>query len=79
MRKFRTQIRAGLLLATTGSVALAQPLSGTAIPVTVDNYNRAESDVYFGLHAKRAASANSCIVASRCRALLRAGKTLFRD
>jgi hypothetical protein len=52
MRKFRTQIRAGLLLATTGSVALAQAPSGTAIPVTVDNYNRAESDVYFGLHVK---------------------------
>jgi len=33
------------------AVALAQ--SGTAVPVTVDNYNRAQSDVYFGLNIER--------------------------
>ena len=34
-------------LAATGPVALAQTLSADAIPVTVDNYNRAQTDVYF--------------------------------
>jgi hypothetical protein len=53
MRHVPTQIGAGLLLAATSSVALAQSPSATAIPVTVDNYNRAESDVYFGLNVKR--------------------------
>jgi hypothetical protein len=53
MRTVPTQIGAGLLLATTSSVALAQSPSATAIPVTVDNYNRAESDVYLGLNVKR--------------------------
>jgi hypothetical protein len=37
-----------LSLAATSSVALAQAPSGTAVAVTVDNYNRAQSDVYFG-------------------------------
>ena len=36
-----------LSLAATGPVALAQTLSAGAIPVTVDNYNRAQTDVYF--------------------------------
>src|SRR6266404_7343637 len=53
MRHVPTQIGAGLLLAATSSVALAQSPSATAIPVTIDNYNRAESDVYFGLNVKR--------------------------
>jgi len=52
MRTFPTHIGAGLLLATTSSLALAQSPSATAIPVTVDNYNRAESDVYLGLNVK---------------------------
>src|SRR5262249_56240 len=47
MRNFLHEICAASLLAATSSVALAQ--SGTAVPVTVDNYNRAQSDVYFGL------------------------------
>jgi len=41
MRNFRTEICAASLLAATSSVALAQPPSGTAVPVSVDNYNRA--------------------------------------
>src|SRR4029077_7476402 len=49
MRNFRTEICAASLLAATNSVALAQSPSGTAVPVTVDNYNRAQSDAYFGL------------------------------
>jgi hypothetical protein len=55
MRNFRTEICAASLLAATSSVALAQPPSGTAVPVTVDNYNRAQSDVYFGLSVKNGA------------------------
>ena len=53
MTNLRTQICAALSLTATSSVALAQAPSGTAIPVTVDNYIRAQSDVYFGLTAKR--------------------------
>ena len=55
MKNFRTQICAGLTLAATSSVALAQSPSGTDVPVTVDTYNRAQSDVYFGLTVKAGA------------------------
>jgi hypothetical protein len=55
MRNFQTPIRATLSLAAASSVALAQPSSSTAVPVTVDNYNRAQSDVYFGLNVKTGA------------------------
>jgi len=44
-----------LSLAAASSVALAQPPSGIAVPVTVDNYNRAQSDVNFGLTVKTGA------------------------
>jgi hypothetical protein len=54
-RNFRTEICAASLLAATSSVALAQSPSGTAVPVTVDNYNRAQSDVYFGQTVKAGA------------------------
>ncbi len=53
MRNFRTQVCAALSLAATSSVALAQAPSGTAVAVTVDNYNRAQSDVNFGLNVER--------------------------
>src|SRR5215831_4973752 len=55
MRNAGTQTRAGLLLAATSSAALAQSPSGAAVPVTVDNYNRAQSDAYFGLTVKAGA------------------------
>ena len=55
MRNFRTEICAASLLAATNSVALAQSPSGTVVPVTVDNYNRAQSDAYFGLTIKAGA------------------------
>jgi hypothetical protein len=55
MRNFRTEICAASLLAATNSVALAQSPSGTAVPVTVDNYNRAQSDIYFGQTVKAGA------------------------
>ena len=44
-------MKAAVMLAATSSTALA----GTAVPVTVDNYNRAQSDVYFGLTVKTGA------------------------
>ena len=53
MRNFRTQVCAALSLAATSSVALAQAPSGTVVAVTVDNYNRAQSDVNFGLNVER--------------------------
>ena len=55
MRNFRTQICTALSLAATSSVALAQAPSGSGIPVTVDNYNQAQSEVYFGLTVKTGA------------------------
>src|SRR5215469_7985274 len=55
MRNAGTQTRAGLLLAATSSAALAQSPSGAAVPVTVDNYNRAQSDAYFDLTIKAGA------------------------
>src|SRR6516165_4636903 len=55
MRNAGTQIRAGLLLAATSSAAFAQSPSGTDVPVTIDNYNRAQSDAYFGLTIKAGA------------------------
>jgi hypothetical protein len=55
MKNFRTQIYAGVTLAATSSVALAQSPSGTDVPVTVDTYNRAQSDAYFGLTVKAGA------------------------
>jgi hypothetical protein len=57
MRNFRAPICAGSLLAATSAVGLAQPPSGTAVPVTVDNYNRAQTDVYFGQTVKAGAFA----------------------
>jgi hypothetical protein len=57
-------IKAAAMLAATSSVALAQPPSGAAVTVTVDNYNRAQSDVYFGHTVKTGASASSGMAAS---------------
>ena len=55
MRNFRTKVCAAVLEVTRSSVALAQPQSGTAVPVTVGNYIRAQSDIYFGLNVKTGA------------------------
>ena len=41
-------ISAVLLIAMAASSTFAQTPSGNAIPVTADNFNRAESDLYFG-------------------------------
>jgi hypothetical protein len=55
MKTFHTQVCAGLLLAATSSAALAQAPAGTAVPVTVDNYSRAESDVSLSAIVKQSA------------------------
>jgi hypothetical protein len=57
IRNFLAEISAASLLVATSSVALTQ--SGTAVPVTGDNYNRAQSGVYLALPSKWARSANS--------------------
>jgi hypothetical protein len=55
MTNLRTSVCVALSLAATGSVALAQQPSGTAVPVAIDNYIRAQSDVYFGQTVKAGA------------------------
>jgi hypothetical protein len=47
MKTFVMQICVGFLLATASSVALAQAPTGDAIPVTADNFIRAETDRTF--------------------------------
>jgi hypothetical protein len=53
MKNLRVQICAGLLLAAVNNAVLAQAqpapqaLAGSAVPVTVDNFNRAETDMNF--------------------------------
>jgi hypothetical protein len=46
MTRLRWHIFAGLALTASGAFAQAQP-SGNGIPVTVDNFNRAETDMNF--------------------------------
>jgi hypothetical protein len=54
MKNLRVQICAGLLLAAVNNAALAQAQpapqapAGSAVPVTVDNFRRAESDLVMG-------------------------------
>jgi len=52
MKAFGPSICAGLLLAASSS--LAQAPAGNTVPVTVDNFIRAESDLYFGNALKEA-------------------------
>ena len=47
MNHFFTQILAGFLATVASSVALAQTPTGDAIPVTADNFIRAETDKTF--------------------------------
>src|SRR5258708_33964441 len=55
MENFRAPVCMALALAATSSVALAQAPSSPAVPVTVDNYIRAQSDIYFGQTAEAGA------------------------
>jgi hypothetical protein len=52
MKKIHTAICTSLLLAAINPMAFAQEPSSLTVPVTIDNYNRAQSDVYFALIAK---------------------------
>jgi len=47
MRKILASTCAAVALIAPSSLALAQAASGPTIPVTVENYDRAQSDVYF--------------------------------
>ena len=52
MKVFVLPAYACLLLAATNSVSFAQEPSGKAVPVTADNFNRAETDMYFAKFVK---------------------------
>ena len=52
MKKIHTAIWMSLLLAAIDLIAFAQKPSSLPVPVIIDNYNRAQSDVYFALIAK---------------------------
>jgi hypothetical protein len=52
MKKIYISIWMSLLLAAINPIAFAQKPSSLTVPVTIDNYNRAQSDVYFALIAK---------------------------
>src|SRR5262249_55724761 len=52
MKKIRTAIWVALSLGPISPIAHAQTSSSGTVPVTIDNYNRAQSDVYFSLIAK---------------------------
>jgi hypothetical protein len=52
VRKIATTIGIALGLAVVCAIASGQTSPGPAVPVTIDNYNRAQSDFYFGLIVK---------------------------
>src|SRR5258707_6475335 len=52
MKKIQTAIWMAMSLGALSPIARAQPPSSPTVPVTIDNYNRAQSDVYFALIAK---------------------------
>jgi hypothetical protein len=52
MKAIRTAMWLTLSLGAMSAVALPQTPSSPTVPVTVDNYNRAQSDVYFAVIAK---------------------------
>src|SRR6267142_2449240 len=52
MKKIQTAIWMALSLGALSPIARAQTPSSPTVPVTIDNYNRAQSDVYFALIAK---------------------------
>ena len=52
MKGFVLPVCVCLLLAATNFVSFAQAPSGKAVPVTADNFNRAETDMYFARFVK---------------------------
>jgi hypothetical protein len=69
------------LTAMFGVGTRAQSSGGDAVPVTVDNFIRAESDLYLGNFVKDGALGKSCIVASPLRSTIRpsSGSTATRS
>jgi hypothetical protein len=63
----------GTLAMALGAIngSQAQSPTGSPIPVTADNFVRAESDRYFGVVEKEAALASSIIVARSCQSTSR--------
>ena len=55
MSHVQTSICVALALAATSSATMAQPPSGAPVPVTIETYNRAQTDVYFGETVKAGA------------------------
>ena len=55
MRKLCTAIGMAVSLLTLSAATCAQNLPGPAVPVTIDTYNRAQSDVYFAGAVKNGA------------------------
>src|SRR6266404_4266411 len=52
MKKIHTAIWMALSLGAISPIAGTQTPSSPTVPVTIDNYNRAQSDVYFAVIAK---------------------------
>ena len=52
MKVFVLPVYACILLAATNVASFAQEPSGKAVPVTADNFNRAETDMYFATFVK---------------------------
>ncbi len=56
-RQFKSALIAALISAASAYPGQAQPVpqapAGNAVPVTADNFNRAETDVYFGKRVKK--------------------------
>ena len=79
MKNFVMQICGGLLLAMASSVALAQTPTGDAVPVTADNFKRAETDMYFAMFAKQGGFGKFEIHTAICRSKTPAcGRTATR-
>ena len=60
--QFKTALIAALIFAASAYPGRAQPVpqapAGNAVPVTADNFNRAETDMYFGKRVKRGGIGN---------------------
>jgi hypothetical protein len=52
VRFLDAQVTASVLLTTASAIAFAQAPTGKSVPVTVDNFARAESDLYMGRTVK---------------------------
>ena len=61
-RQFKSALIAALIFAASAYPGQAQPVpqapAGNAVPVTADNFNRAETDMYFGKRVKRGGVGN---------------------